>query len=101
MARKLQPAPNILEGYDKNDPASLDKVERQIRESYKLAFFQMNRIQEPVIRIKNRFGRTPKVRLLETGNQAGKTSVGVAEDIAHALGFRPWLKRDDPDFKIS
>jgi phage terminase large subunit-like protein len=28
------------------------------------------------------------------------TTIGVAEDIAHALGFRPWLDRGDPDFKI-
>ena len=29
------------------------------------------------------------------------TSIGVAEDIAHAMGFRPWLTKDDPDYKIN
>jgi len=28
------------------------------------------------------------------------TEIGVAEDLAHALGYRPWLDEDDPDYKI-
>lgn len=28
------------------------------------------------------------------------TEIGLAEDIAHALGYRPWLDEDDPDYKI-
>ena len=33
-------------------------------------------------------------------HNTGKTRAGIAEDIAHAMGFRPWLKEDDPDYKI-
>src|SRR5208283_4428588 len=29
-----------------------------------------------------------------------KTTIGIAEDIAHMMGFRPWLKKDDPDYRI-
>jgi hypothetical protein len=31
-------------------------------------------------------------------HNSGKTTIGVAEDIAHAMGFRPWLEKNDPDF---
>ena len=52
------------------------------------------------MRSKNAQGRMPKTRLLEAGNQSGKTVIGVAEDLAHAMGFRPWLKPDDADYRI-
>lgn len=103
MARKpsTTPIPDLLDGYSPDDPASLDAVESKIREYVKLAFLKMNRAQEPFIRIKNKRGRTPRTRLFTSGNQTGKTSIGVAEDIAHAMGFRPWLLKDDPDYKIN
>jgi phage terminase large subunit-like protein len=65
-----------------------------------LYFMTMNRAQRPFIRYKNKEGRTPKRRLLEHGNKAGKTRIGIAEDIAHAIGVRPWLGVDDPDYKV-
>lgn len=101
MAKKTaQPPPDLLEGYSKDDPASLDKVEARVREYFKLAFLEMGPTQERFIRVKNGRGRTPKTRLFEGANQSGKSTIGVAEDIAHALGYRPWLLRSDPDFKI-
>lgn len=102
MAKKsaLQPAPNILEGYDPKDPSTLDKIEGRIRELMAIAFLRMNRVQEQFIRTKNNRGRTPKTRLFEAGNQSGKSTIGVAEDIAHAMGFRPWLTKTDPDYRI-
>jgi phage terminase large subunit-like protein len=62
---------------------------------------EMNRVQEPFIRVKNKDGRTPRRRILECGEKTGKTRVGLCEDIAHAMGFRPWLDPDDPDYKIN
>lgn len=102
MARKPSqtPVPDLLEGYDPNDPASLAAVEGKVRSYLKLFYLKMNRAQIPFIRTKNKRGRTPRTRLFESGNQVGKTSIGVAEDIAHAMGFRPWLTKDDPDYKI-
>jgi phage terminase large subunit-like protein len=103
MARKdkTAPVPDLLDGYDPKDPASLEAVEDKVRTYAKIFFLEMNRAQEPFIRAKNKRGRTPRVRLFESGNQVGKTSIGVAEDLAHAMGFRPWLSKDDPDYRIA
>lgn len=35
-------------------------------------------------------------RYLRTGNRFGKSDCGAAEDVAFALGERPWLPKDDP-----
>jgi phage terminase large subunit-like protein len=94
------PVPDLLDGYVAGDPSSLDAVEAKVRQYVKLAFLKMNRAQIPFIRIKNKRGRMPRTRVFESGNQVGKTTIGVAEDIAHAMGFRPWLDKDDPDYKI-
>jgi hypothetical protein len=71
-----------------------------LHEKYPVFFLKMNPIQEKFIRIKNDACRTPKRRLAETGNKGGKTEIGVCEDLAHAWGYRPWLKPDDPDYHI-
>lgn len=76
-----------------------EQAEMIMRE-YPLHFLTMNRAQRTFIRYKNKDGNTPKRRLLEHGNKAGKTTIGIAEDIAHMLGCRPWLNDDDPDFKV-
>jgi phage terminase large subunit-like protein len=103
MARKAaqSPQPNMLEGYDPKDPSSLDKVAAKIRELMLICFLLMIPTQERFIRTKNSRGKTPKTRLFEGANQSGKSQIGVAEDLAHAFGFRPWLKQDDPDYKIN
>ena len=90
----------ILAGFDPSKPETLDNVEVAAKESHKLWFLKMNRPQEDFIRCKNKHGRTPRIRLFEAGNQGGKTTIGIAEDIAHMMGFRPWLKKDDPDYRI-
>lgn len=33
-------------------------------------------------------------------HNSGKTHAGIAEDIAVAAGFRPWLSPDDPDYLV-
>ena len=98
--REKAAIPDFLEGFDKDDPASLSKVEAKVVESLRLYYLQMNRAQEPFVRVKNARGRMPRTRLFESGNQVGKTTIGVAEDIAHAMGFRPWLDEGDPDYRI-
>ena len=101
MAKRTPPPiPDILDGYSPDDPASLDLVEARVRESMKLAFLQMTPTLEQFIRIKNNRGKTPRTRLFEAGNQSRKTTGGVAEDIAHMFGFRPWLDKNDPDYRI-
>ena len=67
----------------------------------RIGLMRMNRVQEQFIRIKNRDGRTPKRRILESGEKVGKTRISICESISHAFGFRPWLEENDPDYKIS
>lgn len=69
-------------------------------EQYPLFFMEMNASQERFVRAKNKKRSTPKRRLVESGNKSGKTEIGIAEDLAHAFGFRIWLKEDDPDYMI-
>lgn len=40
------------------------------------------------------------IRIASGGNRSGKSTAGINEDVAHALGYRPWLKSDDPDYKV-
>jgi len=37
-----------------------------------------------------------RFRLARCGNRFGKSDMGVSEDLAFALGERPWLDEDDP-----
>lgn len=101
MAKKVElKKPDFLEGYDPADPASLKKVEASVLREFPLFYLEMTPTPEKFIRIKNKRGKTPRTRLFEAGNQSGKTTIGVAEDIAHAMGFRPWLEKDDPDYRV-
>lgn len=93
--------PSFLSTYKPGDPVDKAKVTKEIHSYLRLFYMQMNSVQEAFIRVKNARGKMPKTRLLEAGNQSGKTVVGVAEDIAHAMGFRPWLEKEDRDFRIA
>jgi len=42
-----------------------------------------------------------QIRIASGGNRSGKSTAGINEDVAHALGYRPWLKADDPDYKVA
>ena len=64
--------PDFLTGYKPGDPIDKEKVEAEIRKHLRLYYLQMNSVQESFVRVKNRFGRMPKTRLLEAGNQLGK-----------------------------
>ena len=76
------------------------QVSEQLKKDYPLFFLNMNEAQDRFIRAKNRSRTTPRRRLFESGNKAGKTQIGLAEDIAHSIGARIWLSEDDPDYKI-
>ena len=104
MKRKDTPnslMPEFLAGYKPGDPIDKAKVTAEIQTYLKLFYLQMTPTQEHFIRVKNARGRMPKTRLMEMGNQGGKTTIGIAEDIAHAMGFRPWLEKNDPDYRIA
>lgn len=75
-------------------------IHEKLNEDYPLFFMEMNEMQKKFITVKNKYGNTPRRRLAEAGNKSGKTEIGIAEDLAHCWGFRPWLQEDDPDYKI-
>lgn len=37
-----------------------------------------------------------RYRYARTGNRFGKSEMGSAEDVSFALGYRPWVPKDDP-----
>ena len=76
------------------------EVERRLIQDFPLYFLEMNEAQERFIRAKNKDGQTPRRRLWESGNKAGKTHGGIAEDLAHAFGKRYWLEDTDPDYLV-
>ena len=78
-----------------------EEIGRRIERELPLYFLRMNEMQEKFVRVKNARGETPRRRLAEAGNKSGKTQVGIAEDIAHAIGRRIWLEENDPDYKIA
>ena len=44
------------------------------------------------------FHADPKlIRVASGGNRSGKSTAGINEDVAHALGYRPWLPEGDPN----
>lgn len=93
---------DVLARYaDKDGKIDPKRAVEAVQALMRIGLFRMNRIQEPFFRIKNSNGRTPRRRILETGEKTGKTRAGICEDIAHAFGFRPWLDESDPDYKIN
>jgi hypothetical protein len=92
--------PTFTEDVGEKLPENKEELKAKIIKDYPLFFLEMNPTQESFIRVKNSAGRTPKRRILECGNKNGKTLIGLAEDLAHMMGFRPWLKPSDPDYKV-
>ena len=41
-----------------------------------------------------------RIRVVLGGNRSGKSEWGTMETISQALGFRPWLEEDDPNYWI-
>lgn len=41
-----------------------------------------------------------RIRVVQGGNRSGKSACGINEDVAHSLGYRYWLKDDDPYYKV-
>ena len=81
-------------------PENREELKARIKRDYPLFFLEMNDAQNRFIRVKNSKGLTPKRRIFESANKVGKSLIGIAEDLAHMMGFRPWLNKDDPDYLI-
>lgn len=98
---KLPPIDSLSRFQSADGTIDKSKTVLIANELMRLGMMRMNRVQEPFVRMKNSFGRTPKRRILECGEKVGKTRINICEGIAHAMGFRPWLSKDDPDYKIA
>lgn len=44
--------------------------------------------------------KTHRIRLILGGNRSGKSECSMAEAVAHSIGYRPWLAKDDPDYWV-
>lgn len=97
MAKKISFADDIN---TEKPPETVEELNSRLDEQFPLFFIEMNDAQNRFIRCKNSQGKTPKRRIFEAGNKVGKTLIGLAEDIAHMMGYRPWLLPDDPDYLI-
>jgi len=42
-----------------------------------------------------------QIRIASGGNRSGKSTAGINEDVAHALGYRPWIDPTDADHKVN
>src|ERR1700733_12328301 len=101
MAKRDRPPDPLARAVGADGKIDPSKALATINSLMRIGLMRMNRIQEPFIRIRNSQGRTPRRRILECGEKTGKTRIGICEDLAHAMGFRPWLAENDPDHKIN
>jgi phage terminase large subunit-like protein len=72
-----------------------------------LSTYEETRKQSPISFYEpHDLGQTPfhrsvaRIRALLGGNRSGKSTAGAVEAISHSLGFRPWLRADDPDYFV-
>ncbi len=69
----------------------LKKQELELRRDNRLQFFQPHEKQAVFFS-----AACYHYRYARTGNRFGKSEMGAAEDIAFALGYRPWIPEGDP-----
>lgn len=70
---------------------ALRRRELELRSDNEIYFFQPHTKQNAFFGAAN-FRR----RYARTGNRFGKSEMGAAEDVAFALGFRPWVAEGNP-----
>lgn len=88
--------------------ANNDALLRQLQELYQQANSLVSAFKSNKIAYYKPVGRQGEfhnangtdTRLVLGGNRSGKTTCGVVEAIAHALGYRPWLDPDDPNYVV-
>ena len=71
--------------------AKLLEEKKELLDENGLAFYEPHPKQE-LFHAAAKFKR----RMVGAGNRFGKSQMGMAEDLAWALGFRPWYKEEDP-----
>lgn len=71
--------------------ASLLRREQELRRENGILFYQPHE-KQTLFHSQASF----HYRYARTGNRFGKSEMGAAEDVAFALGYRPWLPQGDP-----
>ncbi len=69
----------------------LEKRRKQLRAENAIDFYEPH---EKQVRFHSAAGF--HYRYARTGNRFGKSEMGGAEDVAFALGYRPWINENDP-----
>jgi len=77
--------------------SALQKIARDVQALER--YYRDNKIVtfKPVGNQVNFFGSNARTRLLFGSNRSGKSVCSTVEEIAHSLGYRPWLPEDHPD----
>lgn len=70
---------------------ALEKRRKQLREENAIFFYQPHPKQYLF-----HAAASYHYRYARTGNRFGKSEMGAAEDVAFAMGFRPWVDENDP-----
>ena len=110
----LPETPNVMEDPDKMTEMELvDYAQRLIAETARMQeelnrmlaeesirYYVPNRAQAKFHYARNDRGEIARNRVLQGSNKVGKTFGGVYEDVASALGYRPWLEPSDPNYKV-
>lgn len=89
---KIEKAPHTLEDLKAihKELVTLDKLHK----THKILFFR------PIGNQPSFFESLARVRLAFGSNRSGKSVVGVCELIACAMGYRPWLPEDHPNYWV-
>jgi hypothetical protein len=97
--------PDYQNTLNKNQKEHLKKFAVQYKANYlqrrarlPIYYFRPNLPQSKLIYQKNRQNQMPRIMMFEGANKTGKTTFGVAWQISMAVGFFPWLERDEDKF---
>ena len=99
-----------------NQPHEIQQAAVQLLEvrrkiDQKLGFVQRRNLEEnklnqrvdvpyvPIGMHEQFFRAKQPIRTLTGGNRTGKSTSGAKEAVAWSIGFRPWFRNEDPDFK--
>ena len=63
------------------------------RHQFPIDYFRPNLPQSKLIYSKNKDGQMPRILMFEGANKTGKTTFGVAWQLAMGIGCFPWLKK--------
>lgn len=74
--------------------AKLQEEKDWRRKNFAIRYYTPHQKQDAFHRDKAR------IRIVLGANRSGKTQSSTNETVAHCLGYRPWLKEDDPDYKV-